>query len=167
MSTIQHKALTFSVEVERDEGGRTAWEDDGHGPVSDWTTRAKLPGERVLSSDRNNKRYYGFSESVKIALRDGWGVADSANKTKGQIAAEAAEADFQRLRAWCNDEWFYVGVFVTLLDVEGRDTHLQRSLWGIESDEDNYQDTVARELAEEIANEVGDADVVCRKVRAA
>ena len=33
------------------------WErDDGTGDVSEWTTRAKRPGERVLNEERSQKR---------------------------------------------------------------------------------------------------------------
>ena len=85
----------------------------GHGPVSEWTTRAKQLGERVLVEDRRGaKRYYDFAEAVRIAKRDGWDAPPLGEGTKGQRAARAAEADFNRLRGWCNGDWEYVGIVV-------------------------------------------------------
>lgn len=62
--------------IEPDHGSAAPWEEcDGHGPVSDWTSRAKLPGELVLSVDRNMRRYYDFATACKMARQDGWGYA--------------------------------------------------------------------------------------------
>jgi hypothetical protein len=69
----------------------------------------------------------------------------------GAYAAAAARADFERLQAWCNDGWSYVGVVVT---VEREGVELGRaSLWGIESDAGDYLCEVANELAEEALGE--------------
>lgn len=138
---------------------------DGHGEVSDWTTRDKAPGERVLSSDGENKRYYDFAGTIKLAHKDGWGVKSTEGKTKGQIAAEAVEADFEYLRRWCVDDWTYIGVVVTLLDIQGNETRERESIWGIESDSDDYLTDTAYELAGEISHRVGVSDVLTIKVR--
>jgi hypothetical protein len=130
----------------------------GHGPVSDWTTRAKQPGERILNSDGRSRRYYDFAEAVKIAKRDGWDAPPYGEGTKGQRAARAAEADFKRLRDWCNDHWSYVGVVVSVeLDGEEIDSHAA-SLWGIESDCRDYLREVAGELFDEAAGTYGPDD---------
>ena len=54
------------------------------------------------------------------------------------------------MRAWCRDEWIYVGIAVTVsyagVDVTSEYGH---ALWGIESDCGNYCTEVACELAEE------------------
>ncbi len=152
---IGGKTFTFAVEVERDDDMEAPWDNsDGHGPVSDWTSRDKRPGELVLSASRSMKRYYNFAEACRIALRDGWGHLASkpaTPETPRQKAARAARADFEYLREWCNDEWYYVGVIVTLLDEEGEKTEISESLWGLESeDEDNLRET-ARTLADEMA----------------
>ena len=162
---LEHKGLSFQVEFCYDESMGEPWkEHDGHGVVSNWTTRDKSPGERVLNSDRGNKRYYDFAESVKIALKDGWDcskrreladVDPSRKWTKKEIAAMAVEDDFEHLRAWCNDEWHWAGVVVTLLDADGELTKERESLWGTESSENGkYLREVAEELAEEIADRV-------------
>ena len=46
----------------------------------------------------------------------------------------AARADFERLRAWCEDDWSYVVLTVELLDDDGDKTGITESLGGVESD---------------------------------
>lgn len=168
--TLELNGLSFRVEHKHDESTDAPWDmADGHGPVSDWRLLdTKRAGERVLCKDRGQRaRFYDYEEAMKIAKRDGWGLSDEekaklASKlgrepTKGEIAARAVEKDFEFLRAWCNDEWHYIGVVVTLLDIDGDPIEEQSaSLWGIESNAGAYLDEVAKELAEEIAGRVGD-----------
>lgn len=184
-----------TAELIHDEDSGPPWElSDGHGPVSDWTTRNKSPGELVLHEDRGRYRYYDFAEAVAIAKRDGWGYLphklviecdefgnggratagpftaydpDNFNRaiesvyeqhrqtmTAKQYAAEAARRDYEYLRKWCNDDWHYVGVVVTVFDGAGDEVDSQ-SLWGIEcgdiggSDCCEYLSEVANELLEE------------------
>jgi hypothetical protein len=126
------------------------WEEhDGHGVVSEWTTRDKRPGEMVLASDGRTRRFYDFAESAKIARREGWGVPRE-DETPRERARRAALADYRWLRGWCNDEWQWVGVVVTLETPD--DTSRESSLWGLESS-GNYWREVAAELANELLNE--------------
>jgi len=76
---IEKGGYRFRVNIEDDDTFDAPWErDDGHGPVSDWTSRDKLPGERVLNTDHGRKRYYDVAEATRIAKRDGWGLSDKA-----------------------------------------------------------------------------------------
>lgn len=158
--TITHDGMTFKIEKEHDHDAGTPWErEDGHGPVSNWTTRDKLPGELVLNTDgRSRCRYYDFAEACRIAQRDGWGARGTGKSevSARAIAARAAREDFQHLRAWCNDEWSYIGVIVTLLDIEGNETDAVQSLWGI-ADDGSFAEQVAQELAEQCADEAADS----------
>jgi len=75
-TTFEHAGLTFRAKIERDDDMGAPWDEhDGRGPVSDWTTRDKLPGELVLSEDRRgrSKRFYDFAEACRIARKEGWG----------------------------------------------------------------------------------------------
>ena len=64
----------FRVTIHHDQDHGAPWDEhDGHGPVSDWTTRDKAPGELILSEDRRSKRYYDFAEACRVARRDDWG----------------------------------------------------------------------------------------------
>ena len=49
-TTAEHDGWTFAAEVHRDDSFGAPWlEHDGHGEVTDWTTRDKAPGELVLA----------------------------------------------------------------------------------------------------------------------
>lgn len=153
---------TAKVRTERDEHMGAPWEEhDGHGPVSEWRSYRdfseydkKAAGERMLCQDRSSARYYDFAEAVKIAKRDGWGCShyDNNHKSNGVIAACAAEQDFERMRAWCEDEWYWIGVIVELYDASGERVD-ESSVWGIESDTDYWRE-VAAELINELAGGV-------------
>lgn len=149
---IADTEMTFTVSIHDDAGDMGApWtNEDGHGPVTDWIRRDAGMDELVLNSSHGDKRYYNFKEACAIALRDGWGCNDlDGTETPRQKAAKAAMADFEHLRAWCNNEWSYVGVEVTLLDSEGNPTEVSESVWGIESNDniESHAQTLADELA--------------------
>lgn len=127
------------------DGGAPWDKEDGHGPVSGWEPRAKRPHELVLNDDGHSKRFYDFAEAVRIAKRDGWDTAPYGQGTKGERAHRAAMADYNRLRRWCNNDWVYIGVTVTVL-YRGSEI-ADDSLWGIESDGDYWRD-VAVEMIE-------------------
>lgn len=114
----EHRGHEIHIQWWRDDTMGTPWEEhDGHGPVSDWRPwSSKRPHERVLCQDTTGKSacFYDWKEAVNLARRDGWGVA-GAHGTPGQIAAQAAQADFDYLRRWCRDEWFWCGYTLTVL----------------------------------------------------
>lgn len=151
---FEYNGATYAAKLERDDVAGAPWEGEcGHGDVTGWETRDKRPGEMVLSKDRRAKRFYDFAGSVKLAKRDGWNAEpyDVPGETKGQRAHKAALADFNRLKAWCDDEWCYVGVIVARVcpccdEVEEGDTH---SLGAVESDAGEYLWEVAQELAQD------------------
>lgn len=78
---FEHAGRTFRAVVLPDYDHGAPWDnEDGHGPVTDWERRAKLPGELVLSGDGRGglgtdsaRRFYDFAEAVRIAKRDSWG----------------------------------------------------------------------------------------------
>lgn len=90
-------------------------------------------------------------EDVNRAIRAVYDHFRSAMTSK-EYAAQAAMRDFHRLRAWCNDDWSYVGVIVAhVCPCCGRAVESRAaSLWGIESDSGDYLQEVAEELADEI-----------------
>ena len=123
--------------IRRDEFMGEPWkEHDGHGPVSEWTTRDKRPGERILVADdrlySKMRRYYDVERAVTIAKRDGWDAPPYGEGTPGERAARAVERNFQALRAWCHDEWYWGSMH---LEVSFRAVELDdcaASLGGIE-----------------------------------
>jgi len=162
--TFERGGHKFRVTFPADDFGEASWErGDGYGIVSDWTTRDKKPGERVLNEDHRSKRYYDVAATMKKAKAEGWGLCDDdkvklaaklgREPKKGDIIAESVEKDFQFHQSWCRDEWCYVGVVVKLLetiDDDDEDTEYEESLWGIESNSYDYLEETAYELADEI-----------------
>ena len=154
-TTAEHDGWTFAAEVHRDDSFGAPWlEHDGHGEVTDWTTRDKAPGELVLCSDRGSKRYYDFAGACALALRDGWNCPpyEIEGETPRQKAARAARHNFEVLRAWCNDEWFWCGIVVTV-SRDGIELG-SASLWGIESDCTDYHEEVINELIQECLDQI-------------
>jgi len=106
---FEHNGKTFKFDVHPDYDMGEPWiEHDGHGVISEWTTRDAEQSERVLCSDRGRNRYYDLAATLEIATRDGWGPTPIV----------AIEEDFKHLQAWCDNKWGWVGVAVTLLKVD-------------------------------------------------
>lgn len=146
---VEHEGLRFRVEFDSDDSYREPWKEcDGHGVVSDWTTRDKRPGEIVINSDRDSKRYYDWAESIKIAKRDRWDAPPYGVGTKGEQAVRAVKADYKYLKAWCDDEWNYQLVTITCLDEDGNEL-LSDSLGGVESYKD-YHEEMAWDMIEDM-----------------
>lgn len=146
--TLTQHGKTYRVDYVYDHDTGAPWENsDCHGPVSEWTTRTKKPGERILNSSGQSKRYYDVQQATLDAVTV-WGCSH------GENAAEAVEKDFRYLSAWCNDEWHYCGIVVTLLGDGGEETDTSASLWGIESDADGYHASVIQDLIGECEHDV-------------
>lgn len=93
-STVERDGYVVTATVVRDDDMGAPWEnEDGHGPVSRWTSRPKRPGERVLNVDRGSYRYYDFAEAVKIAKRDGWGPGIPLRTTSPGPGMERGKAE--------------------------------------------------------------------------
>lgn len=181
--TFEYRGYTFKVTIDRDDCMGAPWDEhDGHGTVSKWKTSHKIgadkaPGERVLCTDRHSYRLYDFAGAVALAKKDGWGckhsysynlgarVFVSGHRTAGELAHCAAECDFDRLRRWCADDWFWCTLTVRLIEFDDDDQEVEtdelESLGGIESDAGAYLTDTAHELADEIISrlEVEDPDI--------
>lgn len=176
-SILELDGLRFAVETMPDTDHGAPWdEEDGHGPVRDPGARlrcvysgrtVKRPGERPMDNGRGDVWLYDWQAAIRKARDEAWGLApeDRAKlaaklgrePTAGEVRAESVRRDFEYLRAWLRDDWSYVGVVVTLLDVDGEPTNMRGSLWGIDNSDDEYLDDVALELAAEVSHDVGDA----------
>lgn len=162
-----HDGHTYKLEIERDECYLEPWKiSDGHGVVTDWVRRSKRPGEYILAEDRGLYRYYDYAASLSIARKDGWGLSPEQfaeisrhvgrSATPAEVTAAAVQADYERLRDWCRDEWYYVAVTVTRLkpdsDAPGGyfETRHRASIGGVESDAGDYLNDIAFQLAAEV-----------------
>lgn len=78
--TIEVYGFTLTARIAPDNHMGEPWnEHDGHGEVSDWTTRDKRPGELELSrqgcggASGLSRRFYDFAAACRTARADGWG----------------------------------------------------------------------------------------------
>lgn len=144
---VKRAGMTFRVVWSYDDCMNEPWkEHEGHGEVSDWTARSKRPGELVLLKDRGMALYYDFAATVEKARAEGWGRVGFESKTRGERAAAAVWANFEYLRRWCENQWHWCGIVVTLLDDDGEETDIECSLWGLESEGDDYHAEVIEDL---------------------
>jgi hypothetical protein len=141
---------SFTAEIHVDDSQDAPWDrEDGHGPVriaqgsSCYSNRpTKRPGERFLTRDRRWGILYDWQAACKLARAEGW-TAEPYD-APGRIE-RAVRADFERMRSFAVGDWCYVGVTVKPDDDEDAEP---QSLWGIESDCDDYLQECARELAD-------------------
>lgn len=164
---ITRDKLRFRIRFEPDEDHEPPWEDgDGQGIVSQWTTRNKLPGERVLHTDRSAKRYFDWKGTVAKAKLEGWGLCDEEKAKLGvklgraptakEITEAAVEANFEWMRRWCNDDWHYVGIVIERLSNVGAEDDegtVVDSCWGFE-DSDPHLQNEAESMLNYVAEQV-------------
>lgn len=180
--TITLKGLTFRVTCEPDCDMGPPWkEHDGHGEVRE--TRCykyvalveKRPGERVLHSEGGTAWLYDWQSATVTAKRDRWGLCDDDKAklaetlgrapTADEITAEAVRRDFDHLHCYCEGDWSWITLCVTLLDCDEEPTEEREYLGGIESDADEYINSEALGLAGEIAKRVGQRKFIQKRVR--
>jgi len=141
---------TIKITLESDDCCGKPWQEQcGHGDVSEWVRRDKRPSERLLYSDTCGKLFYDFAGAVETAKHQGWGCdlvkleKELGRKpTKGEIAVQAVESDFELLRRWCEGDWFY-GVLCVRLVAEDGDIIETEYLGGVSSDGEHWKECAA------------------------
>lgn len=153
--TFTHKGHTFNVKHVTDPHHGPPWKEyDGHGVITEYLSDTQADSdpdmELFRELDHAGQWHYDWSASLAKAHTEQWSLAPekAIGLTPEQITEAAVEADYQFIRGWCVDEWYYIGVVVSL---DGTD--IERSLWGIESNADDYLKEVARELADDVLTE--------------
>lgn len=124
--------------------GPLHYENTGTESAPQWVAFVK--GE---TSSAESRAFVATSPDANEAIRMVYDHHRSMMSAR-EYAAKAAEADFQRLKAWCEDDWYYIEVTVT---AHKNGIELGRaSLWGIESDALDYilDDVVPDLVAEAI-----------------
>lgn len=169
-SPLTYRGLRFTVDTEPDLDHGAPWEAaDGHGIVTEWISQADQYDSPELYQDRSkfyplgtperdgSQRFYDMEATIRKAVKEQWGLSPQAMQdlqnewqagtvlSQAVITHRAVLLDRDYLAAWCNDEWHYVGVVVTL-----QGTSLQATLWGVQDNDEDYIRTVARELADEL-----------------
>lgn len=150
---VAYDGLHFTVKFPFDHDATEPWKSgDGYGIVSEWERRDKKPGEVVINSDRGRYRYYDWQASIAKAKRERWDAPPYGTGTKGERAARAVKADFEFLKAWCDNEWHFVGVEITCMDEDGNELG-EDSCYGYETWKD-YHEEAAWDMIEALAAQV-------------
>lgn len=127
--TEQYQGHEITIEWHYDQDCEPPWEhEDGHGEIRISRYNDKRPGERELWSDRGSYWFYDWQGAIKLAKKDGWDAPPYKTGTKGQQAERAVQADYDYLRRYCRDDWWWCGY---VLKIDGTEID---SLWGIDSD---------------------------------
>ena len=107
----------FRVNIIADYEADAPWDsEEEHGPVTDWVRREATSSEWLLNESRGEYRYYNHVEAKKLADIGGWG---GCGDTHDEQLDDAVYKDYADLKAWCNDEWRYVGIEVYPLTKDG------------------------------------------------
>lgn len=97
---------------------------------------------------------HGTGNDINEAIRSLYAAHRATFPSARAYAARAAMADYEVLRAWCNDEWTYCGIDVTV-ERDGVELveQYECALWGVElnypGDNGSYLLDVANEQAAE------------------
>lgn len=150
----------FTVNIDFDDATGAPWEEsDGHGIVREGRAHAgyriegKRPGERVLHREGSSVWFYDEQQTTKKALKEGWSttyIASPDGMTRRQLAALAVEEDFQYLRGWLKNDWYWCVVQVVAV----HDVNYHASLGGVESRSRAYIRQVATDLAGDLVREI-------------
>jgi hypothetical protein len=84
-------------------------------------------------------------------------AAHRASMTADQYAAGAADRDFEVLKAWCKDEWCYVGVVLSVAKNDIVVCEHAASLWGIEANYPGSDNSYLTEVANDLLSEALEA----------
>lgn len=108
---------TIKVEWLEEYDNTPPWEFcDSLGEVSDWQyNHTKGSGEMILCKDRGSARYYDFAQAVANLRSQG---------LSGEDAHNGAMAEYNRFKAWCNDEWYYLTAKVTISGIDDYEEYL-------------------------------------------
>ncbi len=149
--------VTIYVRWYYDNDNGAPWEEnDGHGPVREvsrpyYGRPQKKSGERFLNRDPNDSRKilyaYDWQEACRLARKDGW---NTAPHDAPYPVARAVQADFDYLRGWLEDEWWYCGIGVSLTRDDDDDDFYSHALWCVESNCADHHEEVIKDLAGEL-----------------
>lgn len=127
--TFEYKGRVFKYIVEYDARCDRPWENSSPLAEVDIFRKSNPPKDWVSLGD---PWYYDKPSAIKKALE--WAVSP-------QHAELIVDEEIDRFSRWAIDDWWYVGVIVSIEGVS------ESSLWGVESD---YIHSVIYDLAEDV-----------------
>ena len=164
--TCVKDGFTVVARIEHDYDTGPPWkEHDGHGPVSDWRPKeSKRPGEKILVERRvGSCRFYDWQKAIEIAKADGWDAPPYGEGTKGEQAERAVQRDFDGLKAWCDDDWWWCSIILSVSRNGFEIEDYAACCGGIKV---NHPENENNNHLTETANELLDEAIECAKKRA-
>lgn len=140
--------IKVEIEYDRDSGPPDK-EGDGHGETyrkAGYNYPDEHEREWELWSGHYEWLIYDFKASMKKALKEDWDAPPYKTGSKQEQALRAVKADYEFLRRYYNDDWWYVGMIVTLLDEDDNELG-QDSCWGFDSGSMDYITEQVRDWA--------------------
>jgi len=180
---VKYKGRQYRTTFPYDDDHPKPWVgDDGRGIVHSTSFHAdKRPGWRPLPGYGDTAKWFDWAGTIKKAKEEDWGLSAKdraalaaelgADPTPGQIIERAVQKEYDFLLAYMQNNWYYVGIEVTLLNEDGEpDESLQDTCWGFETWKDYHLEAaqgmveeldvrVEKELAKRYADEARDARV--------
>lgn len=137
--------FTYTIEREQDTDYNPLEDEDGHGVVSDWTSRRKYPSEVIIADDHGTRRYYDIQASIANFTKFG-GFTATDGKTLKQVVAEAVERDKDFLERWFSDK-VWCDIIRVKVTFKGFTLECDSCLGGVYSDSpDSYIAEIADDL---------------------
>jgi hypothetical protein len=151
------------------EAGHPWAESGGHGDVEDFPA-GNVPSGWTEIGDHGRSSVWAYNTcgAMTKAIKDGWGIdADdlaywrkrTGNPKLGKAYA-AVLADREFLRRYLAQDWYYIGITVTVHDADGNACGSSSSLWGIEYDPHSDDGYIRETLGDLVHDAAHDAQVL-------
>ncbi|MCF6221811.1 MAG: hypothetical protein L3J65_11930 [Robiginitomaculum sp.] len=119
--------------------------------VGDYTVTARIAHDDTI--DKPDERDCGFWPSLDPNAA---GFIGAGNKWRKRFEEQQATAE-SIMAAWKNDEWFYCGIILSVTIDEAELTDHAASLWGIEANYPDSDNSYLCQVANELLSEALDA----------
>ena len=119
--------------------------------VSEYTITARISHDD--SPDKPDERQDGYWPSLDPNAAGFIGTGNGWRKRFEQQQAKAESV----MAAWLNDEWFYCGIILSVTIDETELTDHAASLWGIEANYPDSDNSYLSQIANELLSEALDA----------
>lgn len=137
----------IKVEFHHDSDSGPPWKEcDGMGVIEESPRYWGDLHESYRDWRMGEYHYFDWKATLPIAIKEGWDSKPYGSTDKQERAMRAMRSTYEYLRRWCDDQWWYVGMIVILLDED--DTELaEESCWRYESDAMDHLTSEARSWA--------------------
>jgi hypothetical protein len=172
-NVFERGGVWVRVKLEYDTDGGPPWEDGDEGKMRDVDRYAEHPAQRngdeyLIGDGRGGQMIWTPPKEMRVLthayyLRDFHGYAMQPAMEEARRRVEERRRWLER---WCQDDWCYAGLVVSIYETEedaaGDENEIAMdSLWGIDHDRDN--DEYLQETANDMVSNLVDTEIERRK----